>query len=41
MKIGEKKIKTKKEKKLVVSNQFSILNSMNNKETEKELREVQ
>ena len=35
MKTGKKKIKKKKEKKLLVSNQFLILNSMDNKEIEK------
>jgi len=41
MKTGKKKVKTKKEKKLLVSNQFLILDSMDNKETGKKLREVQ
>jgi len=41
MKTGKKKVKTKKEKKMVISNQFLILNSIDNKETENKLREVQ
>lgn len=41
MKTDEKKIKTKKEKKLLVLNQFLILDSMDNKETGKKLREIQ
>jgi len=41
MKTGEKKVKTKKEKKLLVLNQFLILDSMDNKEIGKKLREVQ